>query len=120
LIAAFVFILDLSREAARWNIESGEVVVTIESLILRQRDTSGSQVRNIHTEHRARADTKVATNSERCDLQASVEGLSARRSGAEVIVSIEESQVIRGDVIDGGIPAVMLENLKTPLTSSIQ
>ena len=87
-----------------WNIESSEVVVAIERLILRQGDTSGSQVWNIHTEHRARADTKVATNIERCNLQASIEGLSAGRSGAEVIVSIEEGQVIRRDVIDGGIP----------------
>ena len=50
---------------ASWNIECGEVVVTIESLILRQGDTVGSQVRNIHTKHGAGDDAKVATNVKR-------------------------------------------------------
>ena len=54
----------------------------------------------------AGADTKVGIDIERCNLKASVEGLSARRSGAEVIVSIQECEFIRGDFIDGGIPSI--------------
>ena len=49
---------------------------------------------------------KVGIDIERCNLKASVEGLSARRSRAEVIVSIQEGEFIRRDFIDGGIPSI--------------
>ena len=104
MIAVFVVINDISRETTRWNIECGKVVAAIQSLILRQEDAGRSQVRNIHTKDGAGADAKVAINIERCDLKASVEGLSVRRSGAEVIVPIQEGEFIRGDFIDGGVP----------------
>ena len=82
------------------------MVVTIESLILRQGDTGRFHVRHIHSKDGAGADTKVGIDIERCNLKASVEGLSARRSGAEVIVSIQEGEFIRGDFIDSGIPSI--------------
>ena len=88
------------------NIESGEVVAAIHSLILRQGDAGRFQVRHIHSKDGAGADTKVGIDIKRCNLKASVEGLSARRSGAEVIVPIQEGEFIRGDFIDGGIPSI--------------
>ena len=104
---------------------------------MRQGDAGRFQVRHIHSKDGAGADTKVGIDIKRCNLKASVEGLSARRSGAEVIASSQEGEFIRGDFIDGGIPsiwkitininfqilsspAVMLDNLKVTQASSIE
>merc|ERR1719239_1760327 len=116
-----VVINNISRETTMTgNIESGEVVAAIHSLILRQGDAGRFQVRNNHIKHGAGDDAKAAINIERCDLEAFVEGLSARRFGAEVIVPIQKGEIIRGDIIDGGVPAVKFDNLKVTQARSIQ
>ena len=112
-------IQDVSREALAANIEILDVIVTVEILVLGQGDSGPFQVRNVDTKDSAALDIKVATNFEGGDFKATIKGLSAGRSRAKVIVTIEESQVTRRHIIDVGISAVLLDHLKVSQSSSI-
>ena len=101
------------------NSEILDAIVTVESLVLGQGDSGPFQVRNVDTKDSAALDIKVATNFEGGDFKATIEGLSAGRSRAKVIVTIEESQFTRRHIIDVGISAVLLDQFEVGHSSSI-